>query len=630
MLRYMRENTGNWIIKFFLGIIVLVFVFFGVGSMNNSRNNTVASVNDDPITFNEFQDAYRSSVARMRERFGDNLNDDLLKALNVKQQTLNSLIEDRLVTAEADKLEVLVSDKELQDSLMSIKAFQRDGAFDLELYKKVLGLNAMTPEMYEQLQRKALRQQKVRDMVLSSINVSDMEAENWYRYQNTKMAVDYIHVDPESFTDVVPTPEQIEKQYTENKTLYQSAPKRIAMFLKFSPQDYKDQVSVTDAQVKDYYDQNTAKFVTPEKVEARHILIRVEEDADQEAVDAAREKAWAVYERAGNGEDFAELAKETSEGPSAESGGYLGAFEQKSMVKPFADKAFAMKAGEISEPVRTMFGWHVIKVEARFDAVTETLEAAAQRIRTDLAQEEMQNIAYYQAGEAFDSVIDGDDFEQVALIAKKDVKTTPAFAQDGEGLDIEQATAFANAAFALKKDEISDVKQLGEEYYLIKVTELIAPEQLPLEAVKEEIVTALTQTLRKEAAKARAGKLVEKIKSPADMERLAKENNLTLATTELFGRNDTVRGIGRSAELTKAAFALTENTPLCPTVQETGQGFFIIAFDRKEEPAKAEMDENLDGVKRQLTYSKQGQYYQAWVNELRENSQIEIDPEFFN
>jgi peptidyl-prolyl cis-trans isomerase D len=413
MLRYLRENSGNWIIKIFLGIIVVVFVFLGVGSMNSGRDNSVASVNDEPITVTEFQDAYRNLVEQMRNRFQDNLTDDLLKALNVRQQALNSLIEQKLMAAQADQLKITVSDQELQDSILRIDAFHRDGRFDMDQYRRLLGLNSMTPEMFEQFQRDALRQQKVQEMVVSSVSVSDLEAQSFYEFHNTSMKVDYIKVDPDEFSGITVTADQIQSHYDENRNQYQSDPRRRADFIRYSPEDYRDQVSISPAQISAYYEQHPEEFTTPEKVEASHILIRVDDTADDAAVAAAREEALAVYQRAAAGEDFAELAKETSQGPSADEGGYLGVFDKNSMVQPFADAAFSMKPGDISEPVRTRFGWHVIKVSNRFDAQVKTLEQAAGEIETMLAEQEMQNLAYYKAEDAFDAVIDGDTLAQV-------------------------------------------------------------------------------------------------------------------------------------------------------------------------------------------------------------------------
>ena len=630
MLRYLRENTGNWIIKIFLGIIVVVFVFLGVGSMNSDRNNSVASVNDEPITVNEFQDAYRNLVERYRAQFQDNLTDDLLKALNVKQQALNSLIEQKLVSDQAEKLNVMVSDQELEAVILAIDAFHKDGVFDMDRYKRVLALNSLSPEMFEQLQRNALKQQKIQDMVLGSVFVSDLEAERFYLYQNTQMAVHYLKVDPAEFTDITPAPEQIQEHYQKNMEQYQSEPKRKAVYLQFSPRDYRSQVTITQAQVQDYYQQHPEEFKIPEKVEARHILIKVDDTADEQAVQTAEKKARAVYQRAVSGADFAELAKETSEGPSSQDGGYLGIFDKSSMIKPFADKAFSMKPGEISEPVRTQFGWHVIKVENRFDAQVKSMEQAAEQIKARLAEQEMQNMAYYKAGEAFDGVIDGDTLEQIALLTEKQVRSTDVFDQNGNGLDMEQAADFAGAAFSLEEQQISDVKQIGNAYFLIKVVETIDPVQLPLDKVQESIIDTLGQKLRRTAAQKKAQELLAAAQSAENLAAVAQKNNMTLSSTEMFARNDSIQKVGRSAEFTSAAFDLTPENPLFPEVLETDQGFFIIAFKEKQVPTSDEIRQNLPGIRQQLLQTKQGQYYQAWINELKENSKIEIDPQFIN
>ncbi|MBT7261127.1 MAG: SurA N-terminal domain-containing protein, partial [Desulfobacula sp.] len=245
MLRYLRENTGNWIIKIFLGIIVIVFVFLGVGSFGSKRNDSIVTINDESITIKEYQQAYKAIVDQMRATFGKNLNDDILKALNVKQQALDSLIEQKLVLAQADKLEIMVSEKELQDNLFSIKAFQKNGRFNIDQYKKVLSLNSLNPEIFEFNQLNLLRQQKVKDIVLSTVNVSDFEARDWYIFNNTQTAVDYLQFDPDNYSGIQPDEKQINSFYAENKDRYKSEPKLNAVYLKFSPKDYQDKIKIT-------------------------------------------------------------------------------------------------------------------------------------------------------------------------------------------------------------------------------------------------------------------------------------------------------------------------------------------------------------------------------------------------
>jgi peptidyl-prolyl cis-trans isomerase D len=630
MLRYLRENTGNWVIKIFLGIIVVVFVFLGVGSFGSKRNDSIATINDEPITIKEFQQEYKIIVDQMRARFGKNLNDDILKALNVKQQALDSLIERKLILAQADKLEIIVSEKELQESLFSIKAFQKDGIFNLDQYKKVLSLNSLNPEIFEYNQLNSMRQQKVKDLVLSTVNVSDLEARDWYVFKNTKTAVDYLVFDPKDYSDISPDEEQIKTFYAGNKDRYKSEPKLNAVYLKFSPEDYKDKVMVTDARIKDFYEQNQEQFKIPQKVEARHILIKVAQDAEEEKVNEALKRAQDIFDMAQKGQDFEELAKQYSEGPTKDNGGYLGVFEKQSMVKPFADKAFSMKAGDISEPVKTMFGWHIIKVVAKFDASVQTLAMASETIKKELEQQEMQNLAYYKAGEAFDAVIDGDDFEQVALIVNKKLVSTKDFDINGKGLEIEDNTGFATAAFSLALDAISDVKEIGDSYYLIKVVKKIEPALQAFDIVKDKVLKELTQKLQIEKAKEDAQLIISKTSDEKTLEKLAKENLLTLKSTELFTRNSRVEEVGNSPEFVQASFLLNKNNKIHPEIIEVSSKYYVVGFKEKKLPEESEIIENIKTIKDEITRNKQSQYYQAWINELKSHSKINYDPEILN
>ena len=622
MLRYLRENTGNWIIKFFLGIIVIVFVFLGVGSFGSKRNDSVATINDESITLKEYQQAYKMLVDQMRARFGKNLNDDILKALNVKQQAIDSLIDERLVLSEAQKLGITVSEKELQQSLLSIKAFQKDELFNLEQYKRVLSLNSLTPEIFERSQINVLRQQKVRNMLFSAINVSDLEVNNWYLFQNTETAVDYLMFAPGDYTDIQPDAEQIKKYYTENQENYKSEPKIQTIYLEFSPEDYKDKVSINDVRIKEYYQEHIEEFTTPEKIEARHILIKVKEDAANEEVETTAKQAMDIYEMAVKDQDFEELAKKYSQGPSKETGGYLGIFEKNAMVKPFADKAFSMETGEISKPVRTMFGWHIIKLVNKFEASTKTLDQVSKTIIQELETTEKQNMAYYQAGEAFDAVIDGDDFDQVALIAGKKIIKSDEFSIDGKGLDLSDSAGFARAAFELPEDDISDVKQFGDSYYLIKVIKKIEPAVLEFDFVKAIVSDELKAKLQKEQAEKDAQLYLTKAVEANAVEQLGKENKLKFKSTELFTRAGNIKDVGNSDEIVKAGFSLSKDNKIYPEVIETSFGYFIIGFNERKIPGDSEISKNIEELKKQVLSRKQSQSYQAWMSQLRKQNKI--------
>jgi peptidyl-prolyl cis-trans isomerase D len=165
MLRLMRDYATSWMIKFILGAIVLVFVFWGVGSFDSGSAGKVAVVNDHVITIEEYRDAYNNLVDRMRSTFGGSLDEDMIKALGIRRQALDQLINEALLVQQAQALDFRVTDEELASAIRNIPAFQRAGIFDSRLYQNVLGRYRMTPEEFEAAQRRAMLAQKVRTLV---------------------------------------------------------------------------------------------------------------------------------------------------------------------------------------------------------------------------------------------------------------------------------------------------------------------------------------------------------------------------------------------------------------------------------------------------------------------------------
>ena len=633
MLRYLRENTGNWIIKFFLGIIIIVFIFLGVGSMNANKRNQVATVNDQAITFAEYRDAYQRMIQRLQQQFGNSLNDDLIKSMNVKQYAVDSLIDQKILDLEAQKLKIVVSDQELKQSLLSIKAFQKDGTFDMDLYKRVLGQNGMSPETFEAMQRNTIRNSKLQRMVANGITVGDQEARAWYSFNNTKVGIDYVVIDPASFSDILASEEQIRAQYDDHHDLYMSQPKRKVAFLVFTPKEFENQVKIDDASIRDFYDQNQAQFTTSEQVEASHILIRVDENADEQTVAKAKEEAMSVYDKAANSVDFAELAKAYSQGPSASSGGYLGRFDRNSMVKPFADAAFAMNPGDVSQPVRTRFGWHIIKVTDKTPETVTPFDTAKVQIQKELAAGQLQDLAYNKAEEAYDAVLDGDAFEQVALVAGKQPVSTSAFTVSGaalKGLDISDPGTFAATAFSLADNEISEVKKIGNNYYLMQVSEKIEPMLRAYEDVKNEIAVTLTADMKKQAAKKTAESMIEKAGDNPRLEKIAADNQLTVESSKMFTRNEPVPGITGSESISQAAFTLDEKKPVYEHVLDVSGKFYIIGLKEKQAPDATAVAENLDKVKTQLEARKQQDYYAQWLAARKEKAEIRINTDIIN
>ncbi|MBF0234484.1 MAG: SurA N-terminal domain-containing protein, partial [Desulfamplus sp.] len=625
------ENTGSWIIKVILGLIVIVFIFLGMGSMQSNRANSVAMVNETPITMDEYNRSYQNMLEQIRQQFGNNLNDELIKMLQVKKQAMDRLIEERLIADEADRLDIQVSDKELQDSLLEIEAFKKNGIFDLQTYRRVLTANRLIPDTFETMQRQTLRRAKVADLVLNSIKVSDFEAREWYIQNNSEVAVDYVKFDPASYP-ITPDDAQIKEYYEKNKGTYQSEPQLKVQYLVFSPDEYKEKAEVTTDDIASYFSSNPDEFTTPEQVEASHILIRVDEDAEEDAVEQARKESEEIYKKIIAGEDFSQLAKTYSQDPSAKNnGGYLGKFARNKMVKPFEEKAFSMKPGQVSEPIRTQFGWHVIQVKSKTEESKKSLEEAAPLIKEKILMDESRNLAYNAAGKAFDAVIDGDSLEQVALLTGKKVLEVGPFTMKGPdestGSVFPNASEFARAAFNLPLNEISDVTEVGNAYYIIRPFEKKEPVVLSLDEAKEKLISGLKSELQAAQAKNRAEAFLTTVKNIDKFADVAKEQGLEVKSTPLFKKDGDIADLGREPEIASAAFKLSEKNRLVSEEVKAADGsYYIIVFKEKKIPGEDIITENLESVKKELLRTKQGQTYASWIEQLKSNSSIEIEP----
>ena len=424
MLRLMRDYATSWLIKIILGAIVVVFVFWGVGSFRDRKSNVIASVNGEAVSLDEYRSTYNNLLEQMRQRFGNNLNEEVLQMLRLDKQAIDQLIEQRLLMQEVARLNFRVTDEEVVKTIQNIPSFQTNGVFDSRLYTTVLNYNRLTPEGFEAAQKERLLVEKLRAYLFSNFQVSENELKEYYEWKNVSASIDYVLFNPETYQDIELTEDALETYFNAQKESYKTNPLRKAQYLNFDPQDYKADVKISAEDVETYYLENREKFATPKTVEARHILFKVNAEATQELEDAAKAKAENVFGMIQKGEDFAAMAKQYSEGPSKENGGQLGAFKKEDMVAPFAEKAFSMKQGEVSEPVRTQFGWHLIKVEKVNEASAQSLEDAAQPIQATLTDDQAKTLAYDKAEAFYETTLEGDFIADVGREMGLAVKMT--------------------------------------------------------------------------------------------------------------------------------------------------------------------------------------------------------------
>ena len=628
MLRLMRKHAGNWLIKILLGAIVIVFIFWGVGSFRAERGSRVALVNGDQITVDQFRNAYDNLIEQLRTRFGSKLDDKMIKTLQVKRQALNLLINNELLIQEAEKLKFRVSEQELADAIMHIPAFQRGGVFDRYRYKNVLENLRMTPESFEADQKNQMLIDKLRTLVTSSAKVSDQEVREWYEWLNAMVNIDYVLFDPSRYKNIHVTEEEIKSFYEKQKENYKTETMVKVRYLDFDPKQYQSKVKLSDAEIREYYDENLASFRIPKKVVARHILIKVSPDADPETVKKTKERALKILKLAREGKNFAELAKKYSEGPSRKDGGYLGEFTKESMVKPFAEKAFSMKAGEISEPVRTQFGWHIIKVEKVIDAHTISFKDAKKGIQEKLTENKAKSMAYDAAESVSDIAYEGDDLINAAKERHLTILTTDFFTKKGPIKGISNPSKFASIAFDLSTGEISDVQEFPDGYYILQLLKRIPPEIPPFDKVKERVKNDLIKEKQNQNAKADASAFLAALKNGKTMSEESKQFHLTPETTGFFKRNGLVPNIGYERNISEAAFQLTHEKKLPESVLKGAKGYYVIQYKDKKISQSDTFDKDKENIKEQLLAQKKSEIFDALLAHLKSKAEITIKEGF--
>lgn len=631
MLHLMRKHAGSWMIKVVLGVIVVVFVFWGVGSYRSEKGNRVAVVNGDVIALEEYRSAYEQLLEQYRRQFGDALDEKLLKTLGLKRQTLEQLINRRLLFQEADRLNLQVTDKEVVETIQGMEAFRENDQFVPARYQRLLAMNRITPEIFEENLRRDLLVEKTQQYILGSVKVSDAEAFEYFQWQEEQVSIDYVVFNPSSSGDIQMTSEELESYFSVHEKNYQIPPKVKAGYVRLDFERFESQVAVSEEDIGEYFERNRETFGTPKKVQARHILFKIEPGANQETLDNVRAKAQEVLEQARAGADFANLAEHHSEDPGSKSkGGDLGFFTRDRMVKPFSDAAFSMKPGGISDLVASRFGWHIIKVEQVQEAMEPVLSEVHAQIQEILVGEAAKNLAYDEAESLYSATYGGASLEGVAEAKGWQVLETDYFSRRDSIEGIDQADKFAEIVFGLGDDEVSEPFELSDGYYLVEIVGRKDAEIPELQSVKEQVRKDLLTVKQDALAGERAEQLLEALKEGKDFEIEAKERNLEVESSDFFKRSGSIPGIGFEQEILTVAFSLGPSNPLPDKVIKGRQGHFVICFKDRKTADRRDFEAQRADIIDQIISQKQQRYVNQWLAMLRQEGEIVIEEGFLD
>jgi peptidyl-prolyl cis-trans isomerase D len=630
MLQAMRENVKS--LKIFLWLVIAAFIgtiFFvwgqGSGQGRTRSQNAVALVNGTPISYASFESSFRNVYGFYKQVYGDNLTPEMMKNLQLEQVALNQLTQNTLLAQEAERYKLSVSDDELVQAIHDMSQFQTDGKFDPALYRSTLERARLKTQDFEDQVEESLLVNKIKHIIQQSARVSDQEVLNDYQAQNETVQVEGLLVKAEDFKEGVEfTDEELQSYYDAHKEEFTAPPRIKIQYIQYDPQVLKAEITPAEEDIRDYYDANESEFNKGKEVKASHILLRTASDADEDTLAGVKAKAEGLLAQLQEGAVFAELAKEYSEDPgSAPQGGELGFFTKGRMVPEFEEAAFALAPGEISDLVKTQFGYHIIKVEEireEADPYAKAKEEITERLKLAGAKE----LAAERAEFGYEDLLDLDNLEEVAAKDGLEVKVSDFFAQ-GEPIDsnTNALPQLQQVAFTLNSEQkFSQPIETPEGYYLIEFLELKEPYVPELAEVTEDVSEALRQEKAEGLAKAEIENIRQALTDGTPWESLAEQEHVETITPRPFSRRQTyiAEARGNAEEFTKTAFALSGDNP--SEILELSSDYCIIRVTERQGIDPDAFETEKDALKERLLQQKQSTVLRDYIDELQQNAEI--------
>jgi len=625
VLSLMRRHAKSWLIKFLIGMIAVVFIFYFGYSFTSRGGVKMGYVNGEPITGTEYQKTYQHLLEALQREYKNVWSENLIEAFDLRNRALENLINQKLVSQEARRIGLDVTEKEIQKEILAYPAFQSGGRFDESRYRALLSQNRMKPEDFEASIAQELLQRKLRQFLMTFSPVTEQEVLDQYTFSNQKAKISFVQFQAKTYEKSVNVdPKSMEAYFEEHKEEYRIPEKIKITYITIDPDTFKSEVKITNKQVRDYYEENREIFRQEKEVRARHILFKLAQNASEEEEKKVREKASMVLEKARKGEDFPNLAKKYSEGPTAQKGGDLGFFSEGQMIKPFEEAAFKMKKGEISELVRTRFGYHIIKVEDVKEERQRNLDEVREEIRKALTNMVSTDLAHEKALSLIDQMPYNVVLEEYAERQKVSTKQSGYFSSNEPIPDIGGDDKLRKSIFSFEKNDVSDVLELGGKFYIIQVVDKKASHLPELEDVKEKVKKNFISHLATLEAKSAAEDYLAQLKGAKDWKQLAKERNLIINITEYITRSDYIPQIGYAPELQEAAFGLSENRIYPDGVFQTDRGVIVIKFEGRKGVDMAKYEEEKTNYRMSLMRTKNNVIFADWLKELKGRAEIEI------
>jgi len=548
MMDRLREGVNSIAVKIILGLIILSFVFAGVGSyITGGGNNAAAKVGNTEIGRGEFEQAYQNERNRMQSQLGDYFSQMLADPAYVesfRKSVLDRMINDVLLEQQAESLGLRISDSQIRTMILEMPQFQTAGQFDQEVYQAALRRAGFGPESFaEYMRRDLMRNQLVTALQGSEFVLQgEIDTQSKLIAQTRDIRTVTLSV-AELAKSVELTEEEISEYYQQNPLAYTRPEQAKVSYIELSAEALKGQIQVSDEQAEQYYQEHLDKYSTEEQRKVSHILVQGDDEA----------KAQAILDELNAGADFAALAEEKSDDfGSADVGGDLGWIERDVMDPAFEDAAFALEnVGDTTGLVKSEFGYHIIKLDELQASKAQPFSEVAAEIKQELLDQEAVD-QFYELQTELEKVAfeypDSLDDSAEAINAK--IQTTDFVSQiDAPELLKTPAVMQAILSPEVKEDGLnSEVIEVAPEHVVVvRVEETRDETVLPLEEVQDQVVAALSAVKAEQQAIELGVSLVNELK--AGNEAVLAENNLTFSELET---------IDRSSPLASSVFAFAK------------------------------------------------------------------------
>ncbi|MEZ5584687.1 MAG: SurA N-terminal domain-containing protein [Candidatus Competibacteraceae bacterium] len=631
MLQTIRDRATGWIAYTIVGFLIVPFALWGINSyFDGGAALNVAEVNGIEISQQEFQRAYQQQRQRLQNLFGNNFDPAVFDETRLKQQTLQQLVDEKLILQAAQEQGLRVGDQQLRQAILSAAAFRQEGAFNSELYKRVLSLQGYSEVTFEESLRSSLASEQLQNGIVSSVPVAPQELDQLISLLSEKRTLQTVTLPYSRYLEQTKVDDDaIETYFQENKDRFME-PERVQLhYLDISVNQLAKTIEVNDDELQALYQEQIANYTQPEQRSASHILITASAEATPDELDQARAQANDIYAAIAAGRKTFQQTLDEFQAAAIEGVevGELGTITPDMLDPAFDSALYALQAvGDVSEPVQTPFGFHII----RLDGITAERVKPFAEVRDDLAKQYRQQQAESRFYDLAQTLTDlsyehPDSLEPAAQALGLTLQESDWFnRQGGEGIAAYPPVVAAAYSEEVKERGLNSEPLEVEPNHVVVVRMKDHQEAAPrtLEQVRDDIIEQLRNQQARQAIEAAADELLKRAEQGESLAGLADAFDAALQTDQTISRTDTApdNAIVRTVfDLPKPA----ESQPSLGTAALANGDRALVAVSRVD-PGKVEEypEEERKALAQQLTRQRGTAQFQSLVESLRQQADI--------